>query len=188
MLNDNGWIQTLSGGRFYPLTPDAKDVNIKDIAGALSKNCRFTGHCSKFYSVAEHSVLVYDIMREKTRDPEILMWALLHDASEAYLSDIARPLKHQPEFEFYRVVEKNVMRVVATRFGMEPEEPASVKWADNCALRLEAQHLMPQREKAKWSWLDQYGCINKGYSMGWSPGHAEETFMLIYNLLESQRV
>ena len=79
---DDGWMQTLTGKKFYPLNPTLDSIDIIDIAGALSKMCRFGGHCNKFYSISEHCWhLSY-----KASPPNRLA-ALMHDASEAYLVD-----------------------------------------------------------------------------------------------------
>jgi hypothetical protein len=181
-----GWVQTASGGRFYPLKPRVEDVNIKDIAAALSKNCRFTGHCSQFYSVAEHSLLVAGLLRSKTDDPEVWMWGLLHDAPEAYIADIARPLKQQPEFKFYRDMEAKITEAICTRFGLAHKEPSIVKGCDTMALAIEARDLMPKREKSTWAWMPEPRADKS--IVGMDPDTAEENFMLEYNLLESLRV
>lgn len=87
-LKHKGWIQTLSGKQFWPLDPRAEDVCIEDIAHSLSLKCRFTGHVRKFYSVADHCIRVSYAVR-----PAFALPALLHDAAEAYLCDVAAPIK-----------------------------------------------------------------------------------------------
>lgn len=103
------WIQTYSGRAFYPLAPYPQDVCIEDIAHALSQLCRFGGHCRRFYSVAEHSVLLSRVVV-----PEFQLWALLHDASEAYLVDVPRPIKKQ--LPAYVEAERRVMAAICARF------------------------------------------------------------------------
>src|ERR1039457_118422 len=88
----DGFIGTFSGLRFWPLDPNPEKILIDDIAHALAHQCRFGGHASRFYSVAEHSVHV-----SRLCPPEDALWGLLHDASEAYLVDLPRPLKQLPE-------------------------------------------------------------------------------------------
>ena len=78
-----GWIQTYTGRQFWPLDPRIEDIDIHDIAHALSHQCRYSGHCLRFYSVAEHSVLLSHHVAG-----EHMLWALLHDAWEAYLAAI----------------------------------------------------------------------------------------------------
>ena len=131
------YIQTYSGIAFYPLDPRPEEIFIEDIAHSLSNVCRFTGHCKHFYSVAQHSDLVSRLCA-----PEDALWGLLHDASEAYVADVARPLKHSHEWMPFREVERRVMLAVAERFGLPPREPDSVKRADSQALGIEARSLM----------------------------------------------
>ena len=137
MDSRDGFIGTFSGLRFWPLLPNPDDILIADIAHALAHQCRFGGHASKFYSVAEHSVHVSRLCL-----PEHALWGLLHDASEAYLVDLPRPLKQLPEFAAYREAERRLQRVVAVRFGLPEEQPASVTEADDTMLWIEAHSLL----------------------------------------------
>jgi hypothetical protein len=187
MPSDIGWIQTFSGGRFYPLAPEPDDVKIVDVAHALSLNNRFTGHALRPYSVGEHSLLVVRILMGWGQGPETLMWGLMHDASEAYISDIARPLKVQPEFKFYRDIEKEVMDAVAQHFRLELSEPAIVKEADTLALAIEAEMLMPQREKAEWAWLPPIPEEFKQIHLGKPAIIVEEMFLKTYIEMEKLR-
>jgi len=119
------------------LDPNPEKILIEDVAQALAHQCRFGGHASKFYSVAEHSVHVSHLCL-----PEHALWGLLHDASEAYLVDLPRPLKLLPEFAAYREAERRLQRAVAVRFGLAPEQPASVTAADDTMLWIEAHSLL----------------------------------------------
>jgi hypothetical protein len=143
------WIQTFTGRRFWPLDPRPGDVDLRDIAHALARQCRFSGHTAVFYSVAEHSVLV---SRRCGDDPVVRRWGLLHDAAEAYLVDLPRPLKRLPGFAAYREAEALVMAAVCARFGLPPEMPAAVAAADEMMLGVEARSLMAplDPEWAKW--------------------------------------
>lgn len=129
------WITTFTGRRFYVLDPRPQDVAIEDIAHALSLQCRFTGHVRQFYSVAEHCVRVSDACLEHA------LWALLHDASEAYIGDMSAPLKHTPEMSRYRTTEKRIRSVIAECFGLVLPEPPEVKIADRRMLLTEARDL-----------------------------------------------
>jgi hypothetical protein len=133
----DGFIGTFSGLRFWPLDPNPEKILIADIAHALAHQCRFGGHASKFYSVAEHSVHVSRICL-----PEHALWGLLHDASEAYLVDLPRPLKLLPEFAPYREAERRLQRAVAVRFGLPPDQRAIVTAADSKMLWIEARSLL----------------------------------------------
>lgn len=130
------WMLTATGGIFYPLDPLASEVRIEDIAQALSQICRFGGHTPEFYSVAQHSVLV-----SHACDPADALWGLLHDASEAYLADIIRPVKRH--IVGYREAEARVMVAVCERFGLALEEPASVTIADGRVLGAEKRDILP---------------------------------------------
>lgn len=122
------WIQTASGGQFWYDDPKPEQVHLKDIAHALSNVCRYTGHCPIFYSVAQHSVLVSYFLMERGASKEILRTALLHDAAEAYINDLAAPLKTLlPD---YREIEVRVERVIAEKFGTIYPFPPEIKKAD----------------------------------------------------------
>lgn len=169
------WIQTFTGKRFYPLDPQPDDFDIRDIAHALSMQCRYAGHCIRFYSVAEHCVLLSRFLEPEGR--LVARWALLHDASEAYILDVPRPLK--PFLSNYRDLETGIMDVVARRFALYSEMPPEVKRADNRILADEvAQNLGPL----------QWDC-EPGPRLGvtlqfWSPPEAERAFLEQYQKLE----
>lgn len=128
------WIQTFTGKAFWPMDPRPEDIDIEDIAHALAMKCRFSGHCLEFYSVAQHSVLV------SRSCPEAPLWALLHDAAEAYLPDVARPVKRF--LTGFKEIEERVERCVAERFGLPWPMPESVKRADLEALATEQRDVM----------------------------------------------
>jgi hypothetical protein len=124
------WMQTFSGRQFWPLDPRADEVFIEDIAHALSMACRYGGHCNSFYSVAEHCVHVSHVV-----PPEMALVGLLHDASEAYVADVIRPIK--PHLTGYKAIEDRVWSVIAERFGVPVDLPPEVKLADNAVLLAE---------------------------------------------------
>lgn len=133
------WMQTFSGGRFYPLAPKADDIHLDDIAKALSRICRFAGHTERFYSVAQHSVYVSAMV-----PPEFAMVALMHDAPEAYIVDVPRPLKKS--LPGYAEIEQGVWLAVAEKFGLPEDIPACVKDADNRVLLAEKDQLLKPGE------------------------------------------
>src|SRR5262249_3879894 len=97
------WIATITGKRWFVTDPHPDDVDIEDIAHGLSMVCRFGGQCREFYSVAQHSVLMANEMCRREAPPEMALWGLLHDAPEAYLGDMVRPLKRS--MPNYKVLE-----------------------------------------------------------------------------------
>lgn len=132
----NNYIHTFTGKAVNPLAPDAEDIDIRDIAHALSLQTRYAGHCREFYSVAEHSVRVSQVCPRKDA-----LYGLLHDAAEAYLSDLPSPIKYADGFEAYREAEGAVMWAICERFGVPGGEPASVRRADALLLNTEARDL-----------------------------------------------
>jgi len=126
------WIQTFSGIQFYPLDPQTQDISIQDIAHSLSLTCRFNGHCSKFYSVAEHCVLGVMLAKKMNFSLEEQKWILLHDASEGYISDVPRPIKGQ--LIGYKDIEKKIENIIAQKFNLPLEMSSNVKKIDNILL------------------------------------------------------
>lgn len=145
-VNKGDWMQTHSGKEFWPLSPYLDQIMIEDIAHALSMQCRFGGHTKAFYSVAQHSVIVSEQCY-----PEDALWGLLHDASEAYIGDVIRPLKLLPEFSFYLEIEDNLMYSICQRFKLESAMPKSVKIADNRTLMTEKRDLLAHNIEWNWS-------------------------------------
>jgi len=135
------WIETVSGKHFPFLDPQSDDIDIKDIAFSLANQCRFNGHVP-FFSVAEHSVAV------AARLPAHLQLAgLLHDAAEAYVSDIPSPVKrYLPD---YKVIENKIQAAVNAKFGIDSYD-AAVKDADAKAVSNEAYYLIKSKGK-DWS-------------------------------------
>lgn len=171
-LRYGDWMQTATGRQFWPVDPRPDEINICDIAHALAMQCRFGGHCLRFYSVAEHSVLLSYAVA-----PEHALWALLHDASEAYLVDVPRPLK--PFLPGYREVEDAVMAAVCERFGLPSQMPREVKIADGRILSDEAAQNMA-KPPVTWN--------NTGAPLGiklrfWSPEQAKDRFFARYSQL-----
>lgn len=129
------WIGTFVGGRFSYTNPETSNIDVVDIAHALSNVCRFAGHTREFYSVAQHSVLV-----SLNVPPEDAIDGLMHDASEAYLGDVASPLKWLlPD---YKIIEAKCEDEIRRRFGLGAKKPPSVKIADMRMLATERRDLI----------------------------------------------
>lgn len=162
------WIQTYSGRRFNPTNPNPEAIVIQDIAHALSQQCRFTGHSKEFYSVAQHSVYVSHICNF-----EDALWGLLHDASEAYLIDVPKPLKKSGKFQAYIDFESQMQKAICKRFGLPEKEPPSVKKADTILLATEARDLMSPRHP---DWKQPEEPLPFPI-LSWSPKEAEQRFI-----------
>lgn len=136
----DGTIRTVSGRYVNLIDPEASSLDMYDIAHALSLVNRFGGHTAVPYSVAEHSLGVSNMLLRATGDHRLARMGLLHDAAEAYLGDVVRPLKRQ--MDFYREAEANLEDVLFTRF-LGPQLAGDdrlwgmVKEADNDILAFE---------------------------------------------------
>lgn len=175
--NKTGWIETFNGVAFRPMEPDPKLISISDVAHALSFKCRYTGHSKRFYSVAEHSVLMAHYAHEMGMAREVVTWCLLHDAVEAYLPDVPRPLK--PFISNWREIEDNVEHAVAERFRLPLPTPPEVKELDTRILLTEAKHLMVSMG-SRW----QIDAAPLPVTIRcWSPINAEDQFHRMYRTL-----
>ena len=144
------WFLTFTAKKFWPLDARVEEVCIDDIAHALARICRFNGHCRDFYSVAQHSVIVSHICSQAP------MQALLHDATEAYLGDMIRPLKmSMPD---YREAEDRLWIVIAQKFGLAKQFHPEIKPADNIALMTERRDLCTPTDH-RWSLQDKYPAV-----------------------------
>lgn len=139
--NENDPFISLQSGRRFYLYGDADEVDIDDIAHSLSLQCRFTGHLQRFYSVAQHSVWVARWIQRNGGNRVEQAIGLFHDASEAYLTDIAKPFKSA--IEGYGDLERRFEERIMERFGLPgPDEwPEIVKIADQVALMVESRDL-----------------------------------------------
>lgn len=163
------------GEAFEPLHPNPDQIWIEDIAHSLSLQCRFNGHPKEFYSVAEHCVRVSWLLEDWEEPGDVQLWGLLHDASEAYLTDIPAPLKRHPMFEGYRAAEEAVMWTVCNRFGLPWEEPDAVKLADQAMLATEARDLMPYVPE---HWQALQGMAEASIQIvPWEPREAKRKFI-----------
>lgn len=136
-MSNKGSILTYTGKLFTPYNPISDDIDIKDIAHGLSNICRFGGHSNNFYSVGQHSLIV-----SYNCGPDALL-GLLHDASEAYLGDIPKPLKTLWQYWGYRRGERLLQSMIYEKFAKQSDEPKSVKVADLRALNMERCKLFP---------------------------------------------
>lgn len=166
------WIETVSGIKFEFLDPKPDMISIEDIAHALSMNCRYSGHVKAFYSVAEHSVWCSYIV-----PPEHALAALLHDASEAYITDIASPVKQY--LSNYKEMEDVIMTAISKKFGFQWPMHKAVKYADLVQLSTEAYQLMPGKGENWNMWDDiQRPAFEEGVAIScWQPALAKQEFL-----------
>ncbi len=178
------WMHTFTGKKFHVLTPKDTTFDIEDIAHALANICRFGGHTRHFYSVAEHSMMVADIVKSLGGSPLEQLWGLMHDATEAYMGDIPTPLK--ATLEGFSARENALMLLIGNKFLPEHGEPsilpAIVKSADRIALVTEARQLM----RGTGDWGPEYDTVPshpvniEPYGL---PGAASVAFLKKYKAL-----
>lgn len=178
-----GNIRLFSGILFSPVDPDPALITIEDIAHALSLKCRWSGHINRFYSVAEHSFYVSYLC-----SAEDALCGLMHDASEAYLVDMPRPIKYLPSMQPYRDLEARMEAAIAKKFNVPAQKTPSVEIADNLILAVEALQLI---NGSTLTWAEDiiapygdYVTLNDGDQMsfgelllGWDPEVAEQMFL-----------
>jgi uncharacterized protein CbrC (UPF0167 family) len=184
------WFVTYTGRKVSPFNLKPEDVALEDVAHALANTCRYCGHTSSFYSVAQHSVLV-----SKLVDPAFAMDGLLHDAPEAYCHDIIRPIKRR--LAGYEELERNVWLAVCERFGIghSSSRLKAVKRADLVALATERRDLIPgysalvSKSPGDWALVDGPERIEPDPRpikyMG--PRRAEAAFLSRFRALEGRR-
>lgn len=180
-VREGASIRTFSGRTFWPLEPRAADVDIVDIAHSLANLCRYTGHTRRFYSVAQHSVLVANVV-----GPAHRAWGLLHDAAEAYLGDMAATLKvaDTPLGAAYRDVEESVTRAIAEHFELAWPEPAEVVAADRALFVAEFRDVMPLHP-GDLEWLvERHGPAYSDKIVPWASNDAEAAFLATYERLQ----
>lgn len=171
-----GWIQTSTGKKFFPLAPRVEDLDIRDIARGLAMTCRYGGQTARsYYSVAEHCVLV-----SRHVAPEFAREGLLHDSAEAYIGDMVRPLKHQPEMSEFRRAETVIERCVAEKYGLrtDTESLRAVKLVDDRILLDEMRALMhtPELYTEPGGWTEGLSPLGAEI-LGYSPERAEVLFL-----------
>jgi hypothetical protein len=170
-------ILTHSGDYFDFINPECCEIHIEDIAHALSHICRFNGHTHTFYSVAQHSVHVSKVMEWIL--PEAQMEGLLHDAAEAFIGDVTRPLKQL--LQDYKAIEQRVERALFQVFGIAYPLSQSVKYADLILLATEQRDLMPTHDD-QWALIKDVKPLQE-HIVPWTSEQAFREFMRRYEEL-----
>ena len=175
------WMQTYTGKKFYPFAPKIGDVDIEDIAHALSLQCRYAGHCNNFYSVAQHSVLGVWLMDDENELSSYQKLFLMHDAPEAYIGDMIRPMKvYSPA---YKETEEAVNAVVMRAFDLPSEMPPLIKHYDNVMCTWEKKYLLPNADE--WHNMPDISNISMTEQpiRSWTPVKAKNLFLETFDIL-----
>ena len=168
-----------SGTYFDLLDPANSPFTIEDIAHGLSMTCRFAGQCRQFYSVAEHSWHASRLVA-----PEFQLRALMHDAAEAFIGDVTRPLKSiLPE---YKAIERNVEAAIMDRFDTGDWNVPEVKEADLTMLHAEQAEMMPHHPD-RWTTSEGMADEQVVNFRFWTPSVARTCFLLRYAQLSGRK-
>ncbi len=175
------WIETFTGETFDYENIESNRINIIDIAHALSMSCRFNGMCSNYYSVAEHSLLVgMEMEKLYPNERDLILQALLHDGTEAYIPDIPKPLKHYWETKFEIMgFEDRIMAHIYSRLGVKADNSKDddVKKLDNALLMAERNRLF--RDRYLWEFPKDTPIVDT-IIIGYPPSLAKKHFLDYY--------
>ena len=141
------YIRTYTGKKFYPLSPDASMIDIRDVAHALSYICRGNGHVNRFYSVGQHCVNCALEAEARGYSERMILACLLHDASEAYMSDVPRPFKR--ELTDYIEMEQRLINIIMKKYlGTELDfyEIRKLKRIDDDLLYFDLKELLGEEQ------------------------------------------
>jgi 5'-nucleotidase len=178
------YLQTVSGRWVNPFDPDPEQLDAGDIARALANQCRFGGHCRPFYSVAQHSVIVSQLVEERGGDAEDVFAALMHDATEAYLGDMPHPLKHRsPLGAAFKAAEEQLEAALRAHFRIKADVP-EIKRADRALLAAERRAFSAEA----WHWPELAGVEPVELELtAWAPDEAARAFAARYAELDARR-
>jgi 5'-deoxynucleotidase YfbR-like HD superfamily hydrolase len=178
------YLQTVSGRWVNPFDPDPNQLDAGDIARALANQCRFGGHSRVFYSVAQHSVIVSQLVEQRGGDTEDAFAALMHDATEAYLGDMPHPIKHRSALgEAFKAAEAHLEHAIRDRFKIKPDVP-EIKRVDRALLATERRAFSAE----SWYWPELEGVEPLDLELSaWSPDDAAQAFAQRHAELEARR-
>jgi 5'-deoxynucleotidase YfbR-like HD superfamily hydrolase len=178
------YLQTVSGRWVNPFEPDPAQLDPGDVARALANQCRFGGHSRVFYSVAQHSLIVSELVEAEGGDVEDAFAGLMHDATEAYLGDMPHPLKHRsPLGTEFRAAEDKLEEALRAHFRIRAEVPA-IKRLDRALLATERREF----SSVAWDWPELEGVEPLAMKLEAQPPDAAATaFLDRYEALAARR-
>ena len=182
------WMRTSTGGRFYPLDPRPEEIDILDIANGLALGCRYAGQgrIDRFYSIAEHSVLLARYVYERYPSvPKVALVVALHDAAEGYLTDLPRAVKHAVGSP-YSTMEDEIETMIWEKYGVAAEATNNkqfIKDLDRRIVPLEKNFIMSNPRP--WAY-DKFEPLEGVAIKCWSPERARFEFMKVFDELVSE--
>lgn len=181
-MRSRNYITTYSGHAFSPLSPDAAAIDLKDIAHALARIGRANGHFADFYSVGQHCLDCAQEALARGYSARQALVCLLHDASEAYMSDITSPVKKY--LRQYVAAEDRLLDVIYQKYlpgGIRPREQRAMKEIDNAMLYHEFVHFMGEKLAAEEPQLASEPCFS--FTSFWS---VEKQYLFLFDQLTAQ--
>lgn len=180
----DSFMETFTGRKFFPFAPRPEDITIIDIAHSLSMQCRYNGHTTRFYSVAEHCCLLSDYVLKVTGSPSTALRMHLHDAPEAYICDIPKPYKHLAPalIEADHILESMIFEWA----GLDPIKLPWLKEFDSRIVKDERLQVMANHSENVWKHdaLQELGVVIHG----WAPSEAESQFLLRWGRLSREHL
>ena len=176
-IRGESFLQTFTGKMISVQRPDPAMIDLRDIVASLSKQCRFNGHCSRFYSVGEHTVNGVNLVRRHFPDNINLIksW-FIHDFTEAYVGDVIRPVKrHLPEF---KTIEEGFHKATNKAFGVENYDHEGVMTIDNWMVMWEKRDLLPSN--IVWPGMPDIDFLNLETLPEYSPWNVEAELWRMY--------
>lgn len=187
-MNDIGCVNdtiiTASGTYFDYRNPKIEQIEIFDIIKALSNICRFGGQID-FYSVAEHSIHCAILAEKKGYEKEVVYAALMHDAQEAYIGDMPKPLKRM--LPAYQMLEANISNVLCKALNISTDYAAIIKVLDNQILKAEKLHFFPN-DDCTWFGFNDIENVDIDFRC-WTPKEAFDCFFAVfYSLVPNDKI
>ena len=177
------WMHTSMCKRFYPKDPRPEDISISDIANGLALTSRYSGQgeIGRYYSVAEHSLLMTECAARWGWPTKSLLCVMLHDAAEAYLGDLTSPVK-QAVGAGYKIVEERVQNAILEKYGLRPTEKEChlrIKELDQSIVLNEQRYVMRYWQP----WPSNAQPLEGVNIRGWSPMQAKIKFLNTWRIL-----
>lgn len=178
----SNFVTTRDGHLFYFDQLNVESIPLHSVAHSLSQQCRFNGHIEEHYSVAEHSVHISHLVLEYGGSPDTALYGLLHDASEAFMGDMPRPLKKM--FPAFSNLESRIMEKYCELYSIDDPDVKMVQWLDCNIVRDEAEKFYAEPPE----WTKEYASvIHPDRLLGWDAMAVKYIFLEQFQHLQEAR-